>query len=213
VSVAETWSMYDNFNRSWRSLLWPESSFIEDLVAACELKSGTRMLDVGCGTGSLLERAVYDEPGALLYGVEPTPDALNVARRRLGGSGERVHLLEGCGQSLPFENNSFDVIALTMVLDELGLATRHRVLAETRRVLATGGHVLVADWSAAWPAWLALAAAPARVLAQAAGIGPDPPDDRGPGYELESAGFSQPRLVQRFVALSGDVELWKAGKG
>jgi len=211
--VAETWSMYDSFNRSWRSLLWPESSFIEDLVAACELKSGTRMLDVGCGTGSLLERAAYDEPGALLYGVEPTPDALNVARRRLGGSGERVRLLEGCGQSLPFENNSFYVIALTMVLDELGLATRHQVLAETRRVLATGGHVLVADWSAAWPAWLALAAAPARVLAQAAGIGPDPPDDRGTGYELESAGFSQPRLVQRFVALSGDVELWKAGKG
>ena len=85
--VAETWSMYDNFNRSWRSLLWPESSFIEDLVAACELKSGTRMLDVGCGTGSLLKRAAYDEPGALLYGVEPTPDALNLARRRLGGSG------------------------------------------------------------------------------------------------------------------------------
>ena len=103
-------------------------SSVENTVARLPLREGQRVLDVGCGTGSLLKRAAYDEPGALLYGVEPTPDALNLARRRLGGSGERVRLLEGCGQSLPFENNSFDVIALTMVLDELGLATRHQVL-------------------------------------------------------------------------------------
>lgn len=60
---------------------------------------GERLLDVGCGTGVLLEALSASVPDAQLSGADPSPEMLEVARKRLG---KAVFLKESHAESLPF---------------------------------------------------------------------------------------------------------------
>jgi ubiquinone/menaquinone biosynthesis C-methylase UbiE len=63
------------------------------------LRPTDRVLDVGCGTGALLERLSKVHPASLLSGVDPVPEMLAVARRRVPAE---VELREGWAERLPF---------------------------------------------------------------------------------------------------------------
>src|SRR5215218_11512873 len=54
-----------------------------ETLARLSLRPTDRLLDVGCGTGSLLERLSKHHPAALLSGVDPVPEMLAIARRKL----------------------------------------------------------------------------------------------------------------------------------
>ena len=99
------------------------------------------MLDVGCGTGALLHPLSQRYPGARLTGVDPVPEMLEVARRRLP---HEVDLRVGWAESLPFEHEQFDVVvscnAFHYFRDPVA------ALREMRRILAPGGRLVITDW-------------------------------------------------------------------
>jgi ubiquinone/menaquinone biosynthesis C-methylase UbiE len=93
-----------------------------------------RVLDLGCGDGLLLE-LLTKESGRQLAGVDLSPEALALARRRptLGG----VELHEARAQDLPFPDDSFDACVCHMAL--MLMADIEQVAAELARILTPGG--------------------------------------------------------------------------
>src|SRR3569833_4374249 len=67
------------------------------LAAACDARTGERVLDVGCGPGAVLLQAAVRRPDARFSGLERDAVALELARRgvELNGLQERVELLAG----------------------------------------------------------------------------------------------------------------------
>lgn len=104
------------------------------------LTPGMRLLDVGCGPGSItvgLADAVA--PGEAV-GVDANPAAIAAARERADG---RVRFDVADALSLPFEDASFDAVFMHAVLQHV--ATPLEALREAHRVLRPGGVIGLAD--------------------------------------------------------------------
>jgi SAM-dependent methyltransferase len=99
------------------------------------------VLDVGCGTGWLLEALAREGAApARLHGVEALPARAAAAAARVPGA--RVQTADARG--LPYESGRFGLATLIAVLSSMGSAEEVAVaLREARRVAAPGGLVLV----------------------------------------------------------------------
>lgn len=99
--------------------------------------SGLRILDVGCGEGRFCR--IMSRRGAAVVGLEPTAGLLKAARER-DPSGEYV---DGRAESLPFDDESFDVvIAYLVLIDVLDYRT---AIQEMARVVRPEGRLVVAN--------------------------------------------------------------------
>ena len=101
------------------------------------------LLDIGTGTGRMLE--LLSPRAARAIGIDVSPEMLAIARDRLAGiANAQVRL--GDLYRLPFENGAgFDAVLFHQVLhylDDPGAA-----VAEAARVMAPGGHLLIADFA------------------------------------------------------------------
>lgn len=135
------------------------------------LRPGMRLLDVGCGPGTItVDLAGLVEPGTVTA-IEPVPDALDLAREHARDSGqENIDFVVADVHALQFDDNSFDVVHAHQVLQHL--ADPIQALTEMRRVCRPGGVVAARDsdyaafiWypaSAELDDWLALYRAAAR---------------------------------------------------
>lgn len=104
-----------------------------------------RLLDIGTGTGRLLELLGPEADEAV--GVDRSPEMLRLARGKLSAGGpQEPQVKQADMRSLPFPDAHFDTVTMQHVLhfadDPLP------VLAEAARVLAPGGKLLVADYAA-----------------------------------------------------------------
>jgi ubiquinone/menaquinone biosynthesis C-methylase UbiE len=108
--------------------------------AALSLQPGERVLDIGSGPGFLAaEMAAKVSPGGRVHGIDPSQSMLASARRR----DALVQYGIGDALALPFPDEHFDVAVCTQVYEYVqDIAT---ALAEARRVLRTGGRLLVLD--------------------------------------------------------------------
>lgn len=134
---AETAAAYD---RRWQEYL---RVTIDATLEALPSAAGASVLDIGCGTGLLLERLMAREPTTGATGVDVTPEMLDVARRRLGS---RAQLLLADAAALPFPPGSFDLAATSSVLHHW--ARPAAALSEIARVLKPGGVLVLTDWRA-----------------------------------------------------------------
>jgi SAM-dependent methyltransferase len=110
------------------------------------IRSGMRVLDVGCGTG-VVTRDVAARVGTrgAAVGVDPSRALLAVARRqrRAEGPGDGQTFRHGDGLALPFPRASFDIALAVTVL--LHVPAGDGILQEMIRVTRPGGRVAVLD--------------------------------------------------------------------
>jgi ubiquinone/menaquinone biosynthesis C-methylase UbiE len=135
---------YDPLNR-----LLGVAALHDELIAEAGLEAGQRVLDVGCGTGSLAVRIRAQMPRVDVVGLDPDPRALAIARRKAERARVEVRFEEGYGDALPFEDGCFDRVTSSLMLHHLELATRRGMLRDALRVLRPGGslHLLDFGWS------------------------------------------------------------------
>ena len=106
-----------------------------------------RVLEVAIGTGLNLPHYPAD---AAITGIELSPAMLAIARQRAAGLGRDVDLREGDAEHLPFDDASFDTVACTLSL--CTIPSPEAAIAEMRRVLCPGGHLLLLDHiGSTWP--------------------------------------------------------------
>lgn len=112
-----------------------------DLVAAAALRSGDRVLDVGCGTGVVTRLAAEQVgPGGSVAGADMTAGMLEVARS-VAPSPSRIQWYETSAEAMPLPDNSFDVVFCQLALQFI--ADKAAAVREIHRVLAPGGRTLV----------------------------------------------------------------------
>jgi ubiquinone/menaquinone biosynthesis C-methylase UbiE len=116
---------------------------VDETLDAAAPGAGERWVDVGCGTGVLLERARALGWGAAGVGVDLSIEMLSVARARLGAASP---LLAADVHRLPLRSESFGLAVSTSVLHHWD--DPERALAEIFRVLLPGGRLVLTDWSA-----------------------------------------------------------------
>jgi ubiquinone/menaquinone biosynthesis C-methylase UbiE len=99
------------------------------------------LLDVGCGTGVLLHQLAALHSPTQLTGVDPVPEMLAVARRRLPAA---IQLYQGWAERLPFQREQFDAVVSCNVFHYIREPAK--ALREMGRVLRPGGQLVITDW-------------------------------------------------------------------
>src|ERR1700730_4727237 len=111
----------------------------QPLIEQAEIKGGLRVLDIGCGTGSLAILIKRMHPEAEVVGIDPDPSALAVAERKAKRARLSVEFDRGFADHMPYADASFDRVFSSFMFHHLAADEKTATLGEIRRVLKTGG--------------------------------------------------------------------------
>lgn len=141
-----------------------ERRFKAMLLDAASIKNGESVLDIGCGTGTLLMTIADRAPAAKLTGLDADPNILAIADRKLRVKRIDSELVEGRSTDTPFADATFDHVVSTLFFHHLAPADRQATISEIHRVLRPGGSVHVADWGRPTGTFQRLAFYPIQLL-------------------------------------------------
>jgi ubiquinone/menaquinone biosynthesis C-methylase UbiE len=117
------------------------------LVEQAGLRSTDKVLEVGCGTGTLLI-FVKQHPGVEVTGLDPDPKALARAQRKAQAASMSIRLDRGFSDALPYADGTFDVVFSSFMFHHLESAQEKlQTLREARRVLRAGGRLHLVDFT------------------------------------------------------------------
>ncbi len=142
-----------------RIVFAPVQKTVLDL-AASQVPRPAAILDVGSGTGRLLQAAEKLFPEATLQGVDAAVEMVKEAEASLPAD-SRIKFRLATAEQLPFRDGQFDLVFSTMTFHYW--ADQTRGISEMSRVLAPGGRWLLADFIATGPMrWFFLLTRPKR---------------------------------------------------
>jgi ubiquinone/menaquinone biosynthesis C-methylase UbiE len=149
----------------WLGSWGREGRFRAEELRLGRLAPGERMLDVGCGTGSLAIAATkVVGPTGRVVGVDPSVEMIGRARSKARRSRVRPEFVATAGEALPFPDDSFDLVTISLVLHQLPADALHATMAQVRRVLAPGGRLLAIDLGMPAPGRRTVHSSPGRKL-------------------------------------------------
>jgi 2-polyprenyl-3-methyl-5-hydroxy-6-metoxy-1,4-benzoquinol methylase len=135
VSAPSTvWALGD-YHRFAKEMVWKVGP---ELVAACGIGPGQRVLDVAAGTGNVAIRAA--EAGADVVASDVTPESLAAGELEARTLGVELEWVVADAQELPFADGEFDVSVANWMLYHV--PDLDRGLAELARVLRPGGRLV-----------------------------------------------------------------------
>ena len=82
-----------------------ETAFKSRLVTQSNIKPGQRVLDVGCGTGTLAIMLKKANPEAFIYGLDGDSKILHIAKKKAVKAGIDIRFDEGMSFNLPYEDS------------------------------------------------------------------------------------------------------------
>lgn len=194
--------LYDPFTR-----LIGAHAVLRSLVDGAELRRGHAVLDIGCGTGTLLLHCKRQHPDVTATGIDPDPKALARARKKAERAALSVRFDHGYGDALPYDDGSFERVFCSMMLHHLDPPDKAALLTEAARVLKPDGRLELADFVGpqdiernALERWLH-----------------DNERMRDNGTEqvlslMRDAGLAEPRVVSRSRLLVGTVAFYRAAR-
>ena len=125
-----------------------EKEFKSALIRQARIADGQRVLDLGCGTGTLTVAAKLAAPSAEVVGLDGDPAILKQAKAKAQRSGVEIKFDEGMSFALPHADASFHRVLSSLFFHHLTRENKLKTLAEVRRVLKPGGELHIADWGA-----------------------------------------------------------------
>lgn len=179
------------------------------IVRAIAADNPGSVLEIGCGTGSLAVELADLIPHAEMTGIDVDPVALSIAnaKDRL----ERVAWLQGSATDLPFEDDCFDCVAISLVMHHLMPEQQPEALREANRVLRRGGRLHILDFGRPRGMLPRIGSPLLKLLDGRANTTPIFNGEL-PGM-IDAAGFADRRLLHRFGTPFGTIERFVATAG
>jgi ubiquinone/menaquinone biosynthesis C-methylase UbiE len=115
------------------------------LIEQANLAPGHRVLEIGCGTGTLATMIKRQYPNIEVVGLDPDPSALARARRKSARAAVSIRFDQGFADELPYSEACFDRVFSSFMFHHLHAELREKTLREVRRVLAVGGSFHLID--------------------------------------------------------------------
>ena len=127
-----------NYDQRWS--FYVETS-LQETINRLNIKPQERILDLGCGTGTLIEKLLQFVPEKNLVGLDASQEMLSVAKQKLPTS---VDLHLGNADNLPFPSESFERIISTSSFHYF--PNPSQAIREAKRVLKPNGCLVITDW-------------------------------------------------------------------
>lgn len=188
-------------------LFMREEEFKRRLVGQVRIGKGDRVLDLGCGTGTLTIMVKQVQPEAEVVGIDGDAKVLEIARDKAAQAGVEMVLDRGMSYQLPYPDSSFDRVLSSLMLHHLSTADKNRTLAEVFRILLPGGELHVVDFGPPRTLYSRLVAAVAARSEQVAvnikGLLPE---------MFREVGFEGVEETGQFMTVAGALSFYRARK-
>jgi SAM-dependent methyltransferase len=123
-----------------------EESFRRRIIDQANLSYAGRVLDLGCGTGSLAVKMKRLSPQAEVVGLDADDVMLDRAQMKAAAARADIRFDRGFADELPYQDETFDRVISTLFFHHLDREQKAKVLNESLRVLQPGGELHIADW-------------------------------------------------------------------
>ena len=188
--------------RTWRARL----------VQQIAPRPGMRIVDIGCGTGTLTRALMQAAPGAEVIGVDPDAQVLGKARALASAEGLAIPYVEGFfDDDFIVAHGPFAAVTSSLVLHQVPLAGKAAILRSAFRSLASGGRLHVADYGAQSGRLMRFAFR--NTVQRIDGVEDTEHNARGVLPELmREAGFDKIEVTGSIPTPSGAITLFQADK-
>lgn len=170
------------------------------------------IVDVGSGTGSLAKRVLTKAPRCRFLGIDPNHEAIMRARKKLSSNTSHAEFLEGFVSVEQFEERDVPTkIVSSLVLHQVPLEEKSRILKTMHQILAPAGVCFIADYGLQ-KSWLSKMLF--RLTVQALdGVQNTSPNAQGilPNL-MRSAGYETVTEVFRVSTFTGVISIYKGLK-
>ena len=183
-----------------------EETFKRKLVQQANIQPKMKVLDLGCGTGTLTLMLKRAHPEAEVTGLDGDPQVLDIAREKSRGT--NIQWDEGLASSLPYPDSVFDRVVTSLVIHHLVTDDKRLAFKEIFRVLKPSGELFVLDFGAPHSSLTLFMTKYMRRLEEAA--------DNFDGLILRfvaEAGFGEVQEAENFVTVFGPLSIIQAMKG
>ena len=170
------------------------------LLEHASIQPGQRVLDIGCGTGTLVVLIKRLHPDIDVVGLDPDPNALARGKRKAKRASVTVQFDQGFADALPYADASVDRVLSSFMFHHLQRDEKAGMLREVRRVLRPGGVFTLLDFGGPESADKGLFA---RLIHSSQHL-KDNSEDRILGL-MNQAGFTDPKKVAQGTMLFGRV--------
>ena len=177
-----------------------EESFKRKLIQQANIQPKMKVLDLGCGTGTLTLMLKRAHPEAEVTGMDGDPQVLDIAREKSRGTD--IQWDEGLASFLPYPDSVFDRVVTSLVIHHLVTDDKRRAFKEIYRVLKPSGELHILDFGAPHSSLTRFITKYMRRLEETA----DNFDGKIPLFVTE-AGFSEVKEAQNFVTIFGPLSM------
>jgi ubiquinone/menaquinone biosynthesis C-methylase UbiE len=123
-----------------------EAAYKEALVHLITVNQGGRILDAGCGTGTLTVMIKKHFPLTDVVGLDGDRKILQIANSKVFLSGDLIQLDHGFVTSLPYGNESYNACVCSLVVHHLTSENKQKAFHEFYRILKPGGTLYIIDF-------------------------------------------------------------------
>lgn len=201
------------FNFRWLTPLYDpflkwgmrERTFKRRLIRQANIRPGMRVLDLGCGTGTLTILIKQTHPKVEVVGLDGDQAVLEIARSKADQAGVNIAFDHGMAFQLPYPNNSFNRVLSSLVFHHLSTENKQLAMCEIYRVLRAGGELHIVDFGKPRSIYAKLISLVMRRLEETAdniqGLLPE---------MIRKAGFEQVEEPVQYTTIVGGLSLFRA---
>jgi ubiquinone/menaquinone biosynthesis C-methylase UbiE len=116
------------------------------LIEQAAIRANHKVMDLGCGTGTLAIMVKQAQPGAEVFGLDADPEMLKVASLKSKRDSMPVKFDQGMAYHLPYPDASLDRVLSSLMIHHLKTPEKEQAAREIYRVLKPGGQLHVIDF-------------------------------------------------------------------
>ncbi len=185
----------------------PEVMLKTRVVDQAHIEQGDRVLDLGCGTGTLAILVKQICPQSEVVGLDADPKILEIARGKAQKARAGITFDLGMAFELPYPDNAFDHVLSSFVFHHLTTENKSRTFKEVYRILRPGGKLSVLDLGKPYGTYAVLISLVLRRFEETL----DNLQGRLPDM-IRNAGFYQVNEPERYATIFGVICLCTARK-